>query len=76
MTGSVIIAAPLLIGAVVMAVRFVGCSFSPNESTANTPYSPVVLNTPNLVSFLAPERAVGHDDVDSKDGNNGEMRAR
>ena len=72
MTGSVIIAAPLLIGAVVMAVRFVGCSFSPNESTANTPYSPVVLNTPNLVSFWRLNEPSGTTAVDSKDGNNGE----
>ena len=30
MTDSVIIAAPLLIAAVLMAVRFVGCSFDPS----------------------------------------------
>ena len=53
MTGSVIFAAPLLIAAIVMAVRFVGCRFQ-TEGIPPSPqsYSDTVTNqTPGLVSF-------------------------
>jgi len=67
---SVIIAAPLLIAAIVMAVRFVGCSFSP-QASANTPYSTAILGTAGLVSFWRLNEASATSAVDSKDGNQG-----
>jgi hypothetical protein len=70
MTDSILIAAPLLIAAAVMAVRFVGCSFSP-QASANTPYSPAVLGTAGLVSFWRLNDTSGTSAVDSKDGNPG-----
>jgi Concanavalin A-like lectin/glucanases superfamily len=49
-----LIAAPLLIAAVVMAVRFVGCSFDPGgPGFAPGSYGFAVLDTANLVSFWA-----------------------
>lgn len=71
MTGSVIIAAPLLIAAIVMVFRFVGCGFQAGGIPANTPYSTTILNTPNLVSFWRLNEQSGTTAVDSKDGNNG-----
>ena len=71
MTESVIIAAPLLIAAILMAVRFVGCSFDPSGYTAETPYSTTILSTPNLVSFWRLNDQSDPTAVDSKDGNNG-----
>lgn len=71
MTESVIIAAPLLIAAILMAVRFVGCSFDPSGYTAETPYSTTVLSTANLVSFWRLNDQSDPTAVDSKDGNNG-----
>ena len=72
MTDSVIIAAPLVIAAVVMAVRFVGCSFSPGGvPQANTHYSTAVLNDPHLVSFWRLNEQSGTVAVDSKGANNG-----
>jgi hypothetical protein len=71
MTGSVIIAAPLLIAAIVMVFRFVGCGFSAGGISANTPYSTTILDTPNLVSFWRLNEQSGTTAVDSKDGNNG-----
>jgi hypothetical protein len=52
MTYPVIIAAPLLIAAILMAVRFVGCTqdfdqFDPQQSS----YSDTVSSTDGLVSF-------------------------
>ncbi len=70
MTESVIIAAPLLIGAVVLALRFVGCSFQPGMA-ANTAYSQAILGTAGLVSFWRLNEQSGNKAVDSKDGNNG-----
>jgi hypothetical protein len=71
MTGSVIIAAPLLIAAIVMVFRFVGCGFSASGIPANTAYSTTVLDTPNLVSFWRLNEQSGTTAADSKDGNNG-----
>ena len=73
MADPLIIAAPLLIAAVVMAVRFVGCSFHPGEAgmVANTSYSQTVLGTQGLVSFWLLDEPSGTTAVDSKDGNNG-----
>jgi Concanavalin A-like lectin/glucanases superfamily len=71
MTDSVIIAAPLLIAAIVMVFRFVGCGFSPSGIAANTPYSTAILDTPNLVSFWRLNEQSGTTAVDSNDGNNG-----
>ena len=71
MTNSVIIAAPLLIAAVVMAFRFVGCGFQAGGIPANTAYSTAVLDTANLVSFWRLNEQSGTTAVDSKDGNNG-----
>jgi hypothetical protein len=42
---AIIIAAPLLIAAIVMAFRFVGCSFLVNFNTLNpAPYSPMIMS--------------------------------
>lgn len=68
MTDSIIIAAPLLIAAVVLAVRFVGCSFQP---AVGPQYSVMVLDTPGLVSFWRLNEHSGSTAADSKDGNNG-----
>jgi Concanavalin A-like lectin/glucanases superfamily len=70
MTDSILIAAPLLIAAVVMAVRFVGCGFQTGVA-ANTQYSTTVLNTAGLVSFWRLNEQSGTTATDSKDGNNG-----
>jgi hypothetical protein len=64
-------AAPLLIAATVMAVRFVGCGFHAGSISANAPYSTAVLNTPNLVTFWRLNEQSGTTAVDSEDGNNG-----
>jgi hypothetical protein len=72
MTDSVIIGAPLLIAAIVMAVRFVGCSFDPSAYRAHSPYSTAVLGTANLVSFWRLNEPMGSTTAhDSSDGNNG-----
>lgn len=70
MTDPLIIAAPLLVGAVVMAVRFVGCSFSGHALT-HVDYSGTVLGTANLVSFWELSEQSGSLAADSEDGNNG-----
>lgn len=70
MPDPLIIAAPLLIAAVVMALRFVGCSFSP-QASANTPYSTAILQTAGLVSFWRLNEPSGSTATDSMDGNNG-----
>ena len=51
MMDSVIIAAPLLIAAIVMAVRFVGCSFAPIGTRPIRRTAARYWNTPGLVSF-------------------------
>ena len=51
MTGSVIIAAPLLIAAMVMAVRFVGCGLSTMGTGAPESYSGTVSATTGLQGF-------------------------
>lgn len=71
MTDSILIAAPLLIAAVVMAVRFVGCGFQAGGIPANTQYSTTVLDTAGLVSFWRLNEQSGTTATDSKDGNNG-----
>jgi Concanavalin A-like lectin/glucanases superfamily len=68
MTQAFLVAAPLLIAAVVMAVRFVGCSFQPGTGAT---YSTIVLETPNLVSFWRLNESSGYTAADSNDGNNG-----
>jgi hypothetical protein len=51
MPDPLIIAAPLLIVAVVMAFRFVGCHFAHGQAGSPTSYTELVLGTRNLVSF-------------------------
>jgi hypothetical protein len=50
-TGSVLIAAPLLIGAIVMALRFVGCSLDTMGELTPVSYSGTVSETMGLVGF-------------------------
>jgi hypothetical protein len=78
MTDSVIIAAPLLIAAIVMAVRFVGCRFDtsgipgPKPTQSSTDYSTTVTSIPSLVSYWQLNDAKGSPTAfDSKDGNTG-----
>jgi hypothetical protein len=73
MMDSVIIAAPLLIAALVMAVRFVGCGLSISGILSYQSYQSTVKGTAGLVSFwklndttTSPPTA-----VDSEDSNNG-----
>jgi hypothetical protein len=72
MTYPVIIAAPLVIAAILMAVRFVGCTqdfdqFDPQQSS----YSDTVSSTGGLVSFWQLNDASPPTAVDSQDANNG-----
>jgi hypothetical protein len=72
MTYPVIIAAPLLIAAILMAVRFVGCTqdfdqFDPQASS----YSDAVSSTDGLVSFWQLNDESPPTAVDIQDGNNG-----
>jgi hypothetical protein len=69
MHDALIFAAPLLIGAIVLALRFVGCSFQPASAPAD--YSDVVLDTAGLVSFWRLNEQSGTTAADSKDGNPG-----
>lgn len=69
MRDSILFAAPLLIAAIVMAVRFVGCTFHPG--VAQTPYSTEIMNTPGLVSFWRLNETSGTTANDSTDGNAG-----
>lgn len=72
MTESLIIAAPLLIAGIVLAVRFVGCRFQAGGANfAPGSYGFAVLDTPNLVSFWALNDSSGSTADDSKDGNTG-----
>ena len=72
MTYPVIIAAPLLIAAILMAVRFVGCTqdfdqFDPQQSS----YTDTVSSTDGLVSFWQLNDESPPTAVDSQDGNDG-----
>jgi hypothetical protein len=72
MTYPVIIAAPLLIAAILMAVRFVGCTqdfdqFDPQQSS----YTDTVSSTDGLVSFWQLNDESPPTAVDIQDGNNG-----
>ncbi len=69
MHDALIFAAPLLIGAIVLALRFVGCSFQP--AAAPTDYSDAVLGTTGLVSFWRLNDQSGTTAADSKDSNPG-----
>ena len=68
---TVIIAAPLLIAAVVMAVRFVAA----DSSGSGTTYSVLVLDTANLVSFWRLNEQSGSTAADSKTETPGLIRA-
>src|ERR1700684_996358 len=71
MMHSVIIAAPLLIAAIVMAVRFVGCGLATSGLEASASYSGTVSGTGGLVSFWQLDDTSGTTAVDSADSNNG-----
>ena len=77
MMDSVIIAAPLLIAAVVMAVRFVGCGLSTEGLEAASSYSGTVLSmvgtgpTQGLVSFWQLDDTSGTKALDSADSHHG-----
>lgn len=66
---ALIFAAPLLIGAIVLTFRFVGCSFQPGSAVQD--YSDIVLNTQGLVSFWRLNEQSGTAAADSKDSNPG-----
>jgi hypothetical protein len=70
MRDSILFAGPFLIAAIVLAVRFVGCSFHAG-SQAPTPYSTEIMNTPGLVSFWRLNETSGTAANDSTDGNAG-----
>jgi hypothetical protein len=70
MHDSILFAAPLLIGAIVLAVRFVGCTFHAGAA-APVPYSTEVMNTAGLVSFWRLNEASGTTANDGTDGNAG-----
>jgi hypothetical protein len=69
MHDGILFGAPLLIGAIVLAVRFVGCSFQ--AGAAETNYSGVVDGTPGIVSFWRLNEQTGTEANDSVDGNAG-----
>ena len=74
MTYQVIIAAPLLIAAILMAVRFVGCTQDFDQFDSGSPpysYSDVVSKTDGLVSFWQLNDQSPPTAVDNQDGNNG-----
>jgi hypothetical protein len=71
MISPVLIAAPLLIAAIVMAVRFVGCGLSTSGLEVNSSYSGTVSGTGGLVSFWQLDDTSGTTAVDSADSNNG-----
>lgn len=70
MNESLLFAAPLLIAAIVLAVRFVGCNFDPGN-VAPFPYSTEIMNTPGLISFWRLNELAGPTANDSTDGNAG-----
>ncbi len=69
MPDALIFAAPLLIGAIVLTLRFVGCGFQPGMAAQD--YSEVVLGTTGLVSFWRLNEQSGTTAADSEDGNPG-----
>jgi hypothetical protein len=71
MISPVLIAAPLLIAAIVMAVRFVGCGLATSGLEVNSSYSGTVSGTGGLVSFWQLDDTSGTTAVDSEDSNNG-----
>jgi len=71
MHDQIIIAGPLLIAAIVVAVRFVGCSLDESGTGVPAPYSTVVLPTAHLVSFWRLNDTSFTTAADSSDGNNG-----
>src|ERR1700722_6292786 len=71
MISPVLIAAPLLIAAIVMAVRFVGCGLATSGLEASSSYSGTVSGTAGLVSFWQLDDTSGTTAVDSADSNNG-----
>jgi hypothetical protein len=77
MTYQLIIASPLLVAAILMAVRFVGCTqdfdqFDPQPgSSLPSSYSGAVSDTDGLVSFWQLNDGSPPTARDSKDGNNG-----
>jgi Concanavalin A-like lectin/glucanases superfamily len=78
MTYQFIVAAPLLIAAILMAVRFVGCTqdFDQFEGPSSpSSYSDTVSSTDGLVSFWQLNDESPTTAVDSKDGNNGTYEA-
>jgi hypothetical protein len=78
MTYPLIIAAPLLIAAILMAVRFVGCTQDFDQfDTSSSPssYTDTVSKTDGLVSFWQLNDKSPPTAVDSKDGNNGTYEA-
>ncbi len=74
MHAPIIVAAPLLIAAVVMAVRFVGCSLDESGTESPQPYSTAILPTAHLVSFWRLNETSGTKAADSSDGNNGKYQ--
>src|SRR5690349_11377516 len=68
MHDALIFAAPLLIGAIVLAVRFVGCGF---QAGVAPDYSGVVINTQGVVSYWRLNEQSGLVAADTVDGNNG-----
>lgn len=69
MHDALIFAAPLLIGAIVLTFRFVGCVFHPGS--APTDYSQAVLGTTGLVSFWRLNEQSGTTTADIADSNPG-----
>jgi Concanavalin A-like lectin/glucanases superfamily len=67
----ILLAAPLLIGAVVLACRFIGCNGDSFGGGTPEPYSTAVMNTPGLVSFWRLNETSGAIANDSTDGNLG-----
>jgi Concanavalin A-like lectin/glucanases superfamily len=74
MISPVLIAAPLLIAAIVMAVRFVGCGLATGGLEAGSSYSGTVSGTGGLVSFWQLDDTSGTTAVDSADSNNGKYQ--
>jgi hypothetical protein len=69
----ILFAAPVLVAAMVLAVRFVGCGFH-GSSSSPIPYSTEVMNTGGLVSFWRLNEASGVTANDGQDGNAGTYR--
>ncbi len=71
MNDTLIVAAPLLIAAVVLSLRFVGCSLDEGGLESPQPYSTAIIATPNLVSFWRLNETSGTKAADSSGPNNG-----